>query len=84
MHCLFLAVGEDAKGIPEFWLTILKNVPLFQEMVQEHDEPILAKLQDIKVTFSPPGEQMVNKLFQFCIFLYTVHIANWVQLMTQL
>lgn len=46
------------KGIPEFWLTILKNVPLFQEMVQEHDEPILAKLQDINVTFSPPDEPM--------------------------
>ena len=84
MLCLFLAVGEDAKGIPEFWLTILKNVPLFQEMVQEHDEPILAKLQDIKVTFSPPGEQMVKKLFQFCTSLYTVHTANWVQSMTQL
>lgn len=50
---------EDMKGIPEFWLTILKNVPLFQEMVQEHDEPILAKLQDIKVVFSSPNETMV-------------------------
>ena len=54
-----IILGEDIKGIPEFWLTILKNVPLFQEMVQEHDEPILAALQDIKVNFSPSNEPMV-------------------------
>uniref|UniRef100_A0A8C5VXZ7 Nucleosome assembly protein 1-like 1 n=1 Tax=Microcebus murinus TaxID=30608 RepID=A0A8C5VXZ7_MICMU len=32
---------EDPKGIPEFWLTVLKNVDLLSEMVREHDEPIL-------------------------------------------
>jgi len=41
-----------AKGIPEFWLTIFKNVDMLQEMVQEHDEPVLAALTDVKVTFS--------------------------------
>jgi len=40
-----------AKGIPEFWLTIFKNVSLLSEMVQEHDEPILKHLSDIKVNF---------------------------------
>ena len=39
-------------GIPEFWLTIFKNVDMLQEMVQEHDEPVLAALTDVKVTFS--------------------------------
>jgi len=42
---------SDVKGIPDFWLTIFKNVALLSEMVQEHDEPILKHLQDIKVIF---------------------------------
>jgi len=40
---------EDTKGIPSFWLTVFKNVDMLSEMVQEHDEPILSHLQDIKV-----------------------------------
>lgn len=43
---------EAAKGVPEFWLTIFKNVDMLQEMVQEADEPLLHKLTDITVTFS--------------------------------
>lgn len=41
----------DIKGIPDFWLTIFKNVGTLAEMVQEHDEPILKHLNDIKVNF---------------------------------
>uniref|UniRef100_H2Z197 Nucleosome assembly protein 1-like 1 n=1 Tax=Ciona savignyi TaxID=51511 RepID=H2Z197_CIOSA len=48
----------DAKGIPEFWLTIFKNIPILQEMVQEHDEPILKAMQDIRVVFSKSDEPM--------------------------
>ncbi|XP_053210979.1 nucleosome assembly protein 1-like 1-A [Panonychus citri] len=40
---------EDTKGIPEFWLTIFKNVDLISENIQECDEPILKHLTDIKV-----------------------------------
>ncbi|KAK7098440.1 nucleosome assembly protein 1-like 1-A isoform X1 [Littorina saxatilis] len=43
---------EEMKGIPGFWLTIFKNVDMLAEMVQDHDEPILNHLQDIKVKFS--------------------------------
>lgn len=43
---------QDAKGVPDFWLTIFKNVDMLQEMVQEADEPVLSKLTDITVTFS--------------------------------
>jgi len=43
---------KDVKGVPEFWLTIFKNVDMLQEMVQESDEPVLHKLTDITVTFS--------------------------------
>ncbi|XP_043261771.1 nucleosome assembly protein 1-like 1-B isoform X2 [Colletes gigas] len=45
------AESEDVKGIPEFWLTIFKNVGTLADMVQEHDEPILKHLHDIKVKF---------------------------------
>jgi len=46
------AEEKDVKGVPEFWLTIFKNVDMLQEMVQEADEPVLNKLTDITVTFS--------------------------------
>ncbi|KAM9311038.1 nucleosome assembly protein 1-like 1 isoform 2-T2 [Gastrophryne carolinensis] len=49
---------EDPKGIPEFWLTVFKNVDLLSDMVQEHDEPILKHLKDIKVKFSDVGQPM--------------------------
>ncbi|XP_027834838.2 nucleosome assembly protein 1-like 1 [Ovis aries] len=49
---------EDPKGIPEFWLTLFKNVDLLSDMVQEHDEPILKHLKDIKVKFSDAGQPM--------------------------
>lgn len=48
---------EPAKGIPEFWLTIFKNVDMLQEMVQENDEPVLLALTDVKVTFSDGSNQ---------------------------
>uniref|UniRef100_A0A8C5PFP6 Nucleosome assembly protein 1-like 1 n=1 Tax=Leptobrachium leishanense TaxID=445787 RepID=A0A8C5PFP6_9ANUR len=49
---------EDPKGIPEFWLTVFKNVDLLalSDMVQDHDEPILKHLKDLKVKFSEPDE----------------------------
>jgi nucleosome assembly protein 1-like 1 len=43
---------KNVKGVPEFWLTIFKNVDMLQEMVQEADEPVLKKISDITVTFS--------------------------------
>lgn len=42
--------APDVKGIPEFWLTILKNCRMLSEMVQPHDEPILKHLTNIKTT----------------------------------
>jgi len=43
---------KPAKGVPEFWLTIFKNIEITQDMIQDHDEPALAALNDVKVTFS--------------------------------
>ncbi|XP_077084793.1 nucleosome assembly protein 1-like 4b isoform X2 [Siphateles boraxobius] len=49
---------EKPKGIPEFWLTIFRSVDMLSDMLQEHDEPILKHLQDIKVIFSGPDQPM--------------------------
>lgn len=31
---------EDPKGIPEFWLTVFKNVDLLSEMLQVRTSPV--------------------------------------------
>ncbi|XP_030845174.1 nucleosome assembly protein 1-like 1 isoform X3 [Strongylocentrotus purpuratus] len=48
---------ESPPGIPGFWMTIFKNVDILGEMVQDHDEPILSHLNDIRVKFHE-GPQM--------------------------
>jgi nucleosome assembly protein 1-like 1 len=40
---------ENPTGIPEFWLTIFKNVEVIAENIQEADEAILAHLTDVIV-----------------------------------
>lgn len=37
------------KGLPDFWLKCLQSTNLLGGMIQEHDEPILKHLRDIKV-----------------------------------
>lgn len=51
------AKPEDVKGVPDFWLTAMKNVELLGEMVQSHDEPVLKHLTDIRVRLFS-GEQV--------------------------
>ena len=51
-------------GIDSFWSTTFKNVDLLSTMIQEHDEPILEKLTDIKVNFT--SEPMVSWLRKCC------------------
>lgn len=41
--------GEETKGIPNFWLETLQAFRITSEMIQEHDEAVLAYLQDIRV-----------------------------------
>lgn len=47
-----LNMDENTKGIPEFWLSAMKNVELLADMIQEHDEDILKHLTDIKLIFT--------------------------------
>uniref|UniRef100_A0A8C5QXI3 Nucleosome assembly protein 1 like 4 n=1 Tax=Leptobrachium leishanense TaxID=445787 RepID=A0A8C5QXI3_9ANUR len=49
---------DNPKGIPDFWLTIFRNVDMINISLQEYDEPILKHLQDVKVKFSDPGQPM--------------------------
>merc|ERR1711872_322917 len=53
---------ENAKGVPEFWLQIFRQVDSLSEMLQEHDEPIMRHLEDIKVKYSDPGKPMSFEL----------------------
>ncbi|XP_067928246.1 nucleosome assembly protein 1-like 1 isoform X2 [Watersipora subatra] len=43
---------EDVKGVQGFWLMAFKNVELLASMIQDHDEPILEHLTNVKVDFS--------------------------------
>lgn len=56
---------EDAKGIPCFWLTILKNVEMLAEMVQEADEPALECLEDITTTLTEKSPMGFSLHFHF-------------------
>ncbi|VCW49791.1 unnamed protein product [Gulo gulo] len=49
---------QDPKGIPDFWLTVLKNVDTLTPLIKKYDEPILKLLTDIKVKLSDPGEPL--------------------------
>ncbi|XP_017090313.2 nucleosome assembly protein 1-like 1 [Drosophila bipectinata] len=44
-------IPKDAKGIPEFWLTVFRNTAILSEMVQPHDEPAMRKLTDITIKY---------------------------------
>ncbi|XP_030378364.1 nucleosome assembly protein 1-like 4 [Scaptodrosophila lebanonensis] len=44
---------DTVQGVPKFWLTVFRNVALISDMVQEHDEPLLEYLQDIRISYEP-------------------------------
>ncbi|KAI8877559.1 NAP-domain-containing protein [Backusella circina FSU 941] len=51
-----LATEDDIKGIPEFWLTLLKNQPIVSQMITKKDERALTHLVDIRmVNMEKPG-----------------------------
>jgi len=47
-----LKLDENTQGIPEFWLTVMKNVELTEDMIKEQDEDILKHLIDVTVTLT--------------------------------
>ncbi|VDN32420.1 unnamed protein product [Gongylonema pulchrum] len=63
---------EPTRGIPGFWLHLLKNVDHLCDMIQDHDEPILMHLKDITcdVDVNP------NVSLFFFFFFYFRHFQN--------
>lgn len=57
---------DDVKGIPEFWFTILKQTPPMDQIIEDHDEPILEHLLDVQCKLTEDPEQMSFSLeFEF-------------------
>lgn len=44
---------SNAMGVPSFWLTVFRNVALISDLVQEHDEPLLEWLLDVRISYEP-------------------------------
>lgn len=59
------APADGAKGIPEFWLTALKNHVALSELITEEDENALKALTDIKMTHLPGTESGFKLTFTF-------------------
>jgi len=55
---------ENTKGVPDFWLTIFKNVDMLAEMVQPHDEPVLKHLQDIQLKLKAGSGFVLEFIFE--------------------
>ncbi|KAI7847817.1 hypothetical protein BDC45DRAFT_610745 [Circinella umbellata] len=48
--------ATDVKGIPEFWLTALKNHPQIGESITDEDEDVLKHLVDVRMSYmDKPG-----------------------------
>jgi len=45
------AFPEDAVGVPEFWLTVMKSASHTDAMIEPHDEPLLRHLCDIRLSY---------------------------------
>ncbi|BFZ53856.1 histone chaperone [Savitreella phatthalungensis] len=50
------SASEKIEGIPEFWLTAMRNVVSLSEMITSRDESALKSLQDIRISYlDKPG-----------------------------
>jgi len=56
---------KDVKGVPQFWLTIFKNVEMISDMIQEADEPALETLNDVTLSFSEKNPMGFTLHFHF-------------------
>ena len=53
-------IPEDAKGIPQFWLTAMKNQLSLEELITERDEDALKALTDIRMEYlEKPGFRLI-------------------------
>lgn len=59
------AEEDPAKGIPQFWLHAMKSTDILGSAIQEHDEPILDHLRDIRVVMKNEKPYGYTIEFQF-------------------
>ncbi|KHN95427.1 nucleosome assembly protein [Metarhizium album ARSEF 1941] len=53
-------VAEDVSGIPEFWLSAMKNQTTLAEMITDRDEAALKHLTDIRMEYlDKPGFRLI-------------------------
>ena len=58
--------NDIIKGIPEFWFSIMKQTPPMDQIIEDHDEPILEHLIDVRCKLSECSDQMAFTLeFEF-------------------
>lgn len=74
------AKAEDPKGIPEFWLRAMQNLPELHESITEKDEEVLKYLTDVRSEFLPEektedGEILSGFRLTF-IFAENEHFSN--------
>lgn len=73
------ADDDDAKGIPNFWLTSLENLQSVAETITERDSEVLANLKDIRMEYlTTPGFQLIfefnkNEFFSNTTLTKTYH-----------
>ena len=52
--------GKDVKGIPEFWLSAMKNQISLAEMITDRDEAALKSLSDVRMEYlDRPGFRLI-------------------------
>ncbi|MCO5565870.1 hypothetical protein L7F22_019545 [Adiantum nelumboides] len=59
------APADAEKGIPEFWLTALKNHVALSELITERDEEALRSLVDIRMSYLPGSQAGFKLEFEF-------------------
>lgn len=59
------APADAEKGIPEFWLTALKNHVALSELITERDEDALRSLLDVRMSYLPGSQAGFKLEFQF-------------------
>ena len=74
--------SETATGIPEFWLSAMKNHPSVAELITDRDEAALKHLTDIRMEFlDKPGFRLVfefaeNEFFTNSLITKTYHFQD--------
>lgn len=60
-----VAPADGEKGIPEFWLTALKNHVALSELITERDEEALRSLIDVRMAYLPGSQAGFKLEFEF-------------------